>query len=145
MSGQRPLAPRLAAGLRRRHRDERGLGLVESLVATALLGIAMVTLMGSLSTLALAGRQAEQIGLAQAASRAQATRLKAAPYQAGGNYAAYYDAVPAGLSRAVTVVWWDGTSGWTATPNALGLQRITLRYDYAGTTVSSLELVKANR
>ncbi len=145
MSGPAPRRDGLSAGLRRRHREERGVGLVESLVATALLGIAMVALMGSLSTLALAGRRAEQVGLAQAASRAQATRLKAAPYQAAGNYAAYYDPEPAGLNRSVTVAWWDGTSGWTSTPNALGLERITLRYDQAGSTLSSLDLLKAAR
>lgn len=126
-------------------RDERGGSLVEALVASALLGVALVVLMGTLSTMTLASRQAEQVAIGQATVRAQAARIKAAPYQAGGDYSAYYETMPAGLSRTVTTSWWDGSSPWTATSNGSGLQRITVSISYAGSTVSRIELVKADR
>lgn len=131
--------------LRAASRDERGGSLVEALVASALLGVALVVLMGTLSTMAIASRQAEQVAIGQATTRAQAARIKAAPYQALGDYSAYYEPMPAGLSRTLTITWWDGATPWTATPNGSGLQRITLTISYAGSTISELQLVKADR
>jgi hypothetical protein len=131
---------------RRAHGDERGAALIESLVASALLGLALVVLLGSYSTLAIAGRKAEQSAVAGAAIRAQAARIKAAPYQAT-SYAAYYDAVPTGLDRAVDIKWWDGTSAWAASQNGNGLELVTLTYSSSGSgaSLTSLQLVKANR
>ena len=131
--------------LRRVHGDERGSGLVESLVASALLGIALIGLVGSLSTFAIASRDAEDLGMAQAISRAQAARIKAAPYQASGDYSAYLEALPSGFSRSLTVTWWDGASGWTATANASGLQLLQLAIGVGGSPVATLEFAKAAR
>lgn len=142
---RRGAAPRLGALLGAAARDERGGSLIEALVASVLLGVALIVLMGSLSTLALASRQAEQVAVGQAVARAQAARIKAAPYQAGGDYSAYYEPMPAGLSRTVTTAWWDGVAPWTPTANASGLQRITLTITYGGSTSSRLEIVKADR
>jgi Tfp pilus assembly protein PilV len=135
----------LAAVLLRWHRDERGVGLVEGLVSSALLGIALIGLMGSLSTFAIASRQAEDRAVGQAYIRAQAARIDAAPYRADGDYSAYYESVPAGLGRTVAVSWWDGTSGWTGSQNGNGLERIVLTVTRGGTTISSLEFAKASR
>jgi Tfp pilus assembly protein PilV len=131
--------------VRRVHRDERGVGLVESLVATALLGIALVAMMGTYSTLAIASRRAEQTALAQAAARAQVARIKAAPYQADGDYSAYYEGLAAGQSRSLTVTWWDGTSAWVGTQNANGLQRLQLVINSDGSPAATIDFVKANR
>jgi type II secretory pathway pseudopilin PulG len=131
--------------LERLHRDERGFGLVDTLVSTALLGVALVVLVGSLSTFALASRQAEDRALAQAVARAQAARIKAAPYQATGDYSAYYETLPSDFSRSVTVTWWDGTSSWSAIQNANGLEKIALAINSSGQPIVSLELVKADR
>lgn len=132
-------------GLRRVHRDERGSGLVESLVASALLGIALIGLVGSLSTFAIASRDAEDVSLAQAVARAQAARIKAAPYVASGDYSAYFETLPAGVARSVTVRWWDGTSAWTATPNAGGLQLVAETITVDGAPAAVLEFLKAAR
>ena len=131
--------------LRRAWRDDRGGSLVEALVAVTLLGLAMVVLMASFSTLAIASRQAEQVALGQAAARAQTARIKAAPYQANGDYTAYYETLPAGLSRTVTTRWWDGTSAWTGTQNANGLEEIVVTISGGGSALVSLEFVKADR
>ena len=131
--------------VRRLHADERGAALVESLVASALLGIALIGLVGSLSTFAIAGRQAEDRGLAQTLIRAQAARVKAAPYQAGGDYSAYDEPLPARFSRTLVVTWWDGVSAWSATPNGNGLQKLDLTIAVDGSPVATLETAKALR
>ena len=77
--------------------------------------------------------------------RAQAARIKAAPYQAAGNYSAYYEPMPAGLGRRVTTTWWDGVTPWSTTAGTTGLQRITLTITYAGSVSSRVEIVKADR
>lgn len=135
----------MIGGLRRVHRDERGSGLIESLVASALLGIALIGLVGSLSTFAIASRDAEDVSLAQAVARAQAARIKAAPYVASGDYSAYFETLPAGVARSVTVRWWDGTSAWTSTPNAAGLQLVSETITVDGAPAAVLEFVKAAR
>lgn len=127
------------------HADQRGAALIESLVASALLGIALIGLVGSLSTFAIASRTAEDLGVAQSIARAQAARIKAAPYQAGGNYAAYMDGLPSGFTPALTVTWWNGVSGWTVTPNANGLQLLELTISVRGAPVETLEFAKASR
>jgi Tfp pilus assembly protein PilV len=129
----------------RLHADERGVGLVESLVSSALLGIALMALMASLSTFAITSRDAEDRAIGQALARAQAARIVAAPYQASGDYSAYYETLPTGFSRTVTVTWWDGTSAWTGTQNANGLERLVLTIDQGGTTLTTLEFAKSSR
>ena len=130
--------------IRRLHEDQRGDGLVEALVSSALVGIALMFLVGSLSTFAIASRNAEDRAIAQAFVRAQAARIVAAPYQANGDYTAYYDTLPTGFTRNVGVTWWDGVSVWT-TQNANGLQKVTLTIDRNPQTVTDLVFVKSSR
>jgi Tfp pilus assembly protein PilV len=127
------------------HRDERGVGLVEGLVSSALMAIALTVLVGSLSTFAISSRNAEDRALAQAVARAQAARIKAAPYQANGDYSAYYEALPGGITRAVTVTWWNGAAAWVGTQNANGLQKVALTVNADGNPVATLEFAKAQR
>lgn len=131
--------------LRRLHEDQRGVGLVESLVSSVLLGIALVALMGSLSTFALASRGAEDRAVGQALARAQVARIKAAPYQASGDYSAYYETLPSGYTRTIAVTWWDGTSAWTGTQNAIGLQKLALTITLGSAPIATMEFGKASR
>ena len=131
--------------LRRLGKSDAGAAIVESLVATTLLGLALVYLMGSYSTLAISSRTAEQVALGHATARAQAARIVAAPYQANGDYSAYYETLPTGITRSVTVTWWDGTSAWVGTQNANGLQKLVVSMIYDAKTVAAIEMVKANR
>jgi hypothetical protein len=131
--------------LRRLGKSDSGAAIVESLVATTLLGLALVYLVGSYSTLAISSRTAEQVARGHATARAQAARIVAAPYQADGDYSAYYETLPTGLTRSVTVTWWDGTSAWVGTQNANGLQKLVVTITYDSKPVAAIELVKANR
>jgi type II secretory pathway pseudopilin PulG len=131
--------------LRRLHSDDRGVGLVESLVSSALLGIALMVLMTSLSTFAVTSRNAEDRATGQALARAQVARIVAAPYQATGDYSAYDETLPTGFSRTIAVTWWDGTSAWTGTQNANGLQMMVLTIAVGGTGITSLEFAKSSR
>jgi hypothetical protein len=131
--------------LRRLHGDERGVGLVEALVSSTLLGLAMLVLMGSLSTFAIASRDAEDVAVGQTVARAQAARINAAPYQANGDYSGYYEALPAGYARAITVTWWNGTSAWVVPSNANGLEKLVLTVSKGGSPLSTIEFSKASR
>ena len=131
-------------GLRRLHRDERGVGLVEALVSSALLGIALMGLMASLSTFILTSRNAEDRAIGQAIVRAQAARIIAAPYVATGNYAAYFETLPSGFTRAITVTWWSGAA-WVGVQNANGLEKLSLTISQGGSTLTTLEFVKSSR
>ena len=131
--------------LRRLHEDQRGVGLVESLVSSALLGIALVALMSSLSTFAIASRSAEDRAIGQTVARAQAARINAAPYQANGDYSSYYEVLPTGFARSITVTWWDGTSAWAGTQNANGLERIDMTISQGGSPLATIEFSKASR
>jgi Tfp pilus assembly protein PilV len=133
------------AALLRAHRNEHGVALIESLVASALLGVALVGLVGSYSTLAIASRKAEQQAVAEAAVRSQAARIKAAAFSAAGTYT--LDSAPAGMGLAAAVEWWDGTSGWGSTTNAYGLERVTITVSSTApaATLATVQIVKANR
>jgi hypothetical protein len=131
--------------LRRFGKSDAGAAVVEALVATTLMGLALVFLLGSFSTLAIASRNAEQISLGQATARAQAARINAAPYQANGDYSAYYETLPTGITRSLTVTWWDGTSAWVGAQNAQGLEKLVLTMSYDSKPISNVEMVKGNR
>jgi Tfp pilus assembly protein PilV len=133
--------------IRRLHRDERGVGLVEALVSSALLGVALMGLMASLSTFALTSRIAEDRAIAQALVRSQAAQIVAAPYVASGDYSAlYYEAVPPGFTRSVTWTWWNG-SAWigTTTGGATGLEKFAITISQGGKQLTYLEFVKTSR
>jgi Tfp pilus assembly protein PilV len=131
--------------LRRLHEDQRGVGLVESLVSSALLGIALVALMASLSTFAIASRDAEDRAIGQSVARAQASRIVAAPYQADGDYSSYYETLPSGFSRSITITWWNGVSAWSGTQNANGLQKVAMTISHSGSPLATIEFSKASR
>ena len=104
-----------------------------------------MVLMTSLSTFAITSRNAEDRAIGQGLARAQAARIVAAPYQATGDYSAFYETLPIGFSRTVAVTWWDGTSAWTGTQNAIGLQKVVLSIAVGGTAITSLEFAKSSR
>lgn len=65
-------------------RDERGIGLAETLVAITIIGITAVAFITALSTGALAVRESDQEAVAQQLVRTQLEYLKSLPYDATG-------------------------------------------------------------
>ncbi|HEY41840.1 MAG TPA: type II secretion system protein [Dehalococcoidia bacterium] len=65
-------------------RDERGIGLAETLVAIAIIGITAVAFITALSTGALAVRESDQEAVAQQLARTQLEYVKSLPYDATG-------------------------------------------------------------
>ncbi len=61
---------------------ERGAGLVEALIAVAILGLAVVVFLAALSTGSIAVRSADELATAQSLARAQLEDIKASPYDA---------------------------------------------------------------
>jgi type II secretory pathway pseudopilin PulG len=61
-------------------RDERGLGLVESLAAVAVLGVTVVAFVVALSTGSIAVRESDQEAVAQSLVRSQLEYIKNYPY-----------------------------------------------------------------
>ena len=66
-------------------RDERGIGLAESLAAIAIIGITAVAFITALSTGVLAVRESDQEAVAQQLARTQLEYLKSLPYDATGD------------------------------------------------------------
>jgi type II secretory pathway pseudopilin PulG len=116
--------------------DEHGLGLVETLVAVALLGGVAVTFIAALSTGSLAVSEHNQEMVAQRLAQAQQEAIKAATYDINGTG---YPAVtaPSGYSIAVTV-----NSGIYADNN---IQKITVTVSRGGTIILTTEAYKVNR
>ncbi len=128
--------------------DESGFGLVESLVAVALLGTAVITLISTLSTGSLAVSATRDGVVTQALGQSQIAYTKSYPFVSGTNsypnvgiFDATYNphpiAVPSGFSIMVT-----------ATPtqdNSSSIQRIKAIVSKNGVPILTLEDFKVNR
>jgi type II secretory pathway pseudopilin PulG len=85
-----------------RAQDQRGLGLVETLVAVAILGTSAVAFIVALSTGSIAVREQDEQVMAQSLVRSQMEYTTSYPYDPGATtYPAV--AVPAGYSLSVAV------------------------------------------
>lgn len=74
------------AGLKARIKDQRGLGLAESVVAVAIVGVAIVIFVTALSTGSIGVREGDQQVLAQSLARTQLEEIKAATYATGYSF-----------------------------------------------------------
>lgn len=119
----------------RLHR-ERGIALVESLVALAILGTTVVTLIIALATGSIAVGQTDEATVAQGLARTQLEYIKGYAYDGG---ATTYPAVAAPPGYAISV----GVSAIAGT-NA-DIQKITANITRAGVLVMTIEDYKVNR
>ena len=118
------------------HRDERGIALVESLVAVGILGTTVVTLIISLATGSIAIRETDEEVVVQSLARTQLEYIKGYTYDPD---ATTYPAVatPPGYSISV---------GVSSTPDAdPDIQKVTANISREGTLILTIEDYKVNR
>jgi len=150
MSGHRETIKRWFRRLKASLQDETGIGLVESLAAVAILGIAATSFVLSLSTGAIAVREDDQIVVAQSLAHTQLEYVKNYPYQPGATtypYVYTYDedynpnpiTLPEGYDISVVV---------SQIPQAGGdpdIQKITVTISREGVELLAIEGYKVRR
>lgn len=137
-------------GIKVRVQDEAGIGLVESLAAVAILGIAATSFVVSLSTGALAVRESDQEVVAQSLAHAQLEYVKNYPYHPASTtypYVYIYDetynpspiTLPEGYGISVVVSPILEARGNT------DIQKITVTISHEGVDILSVEDYKVSR
>ena len=124
------------ARIKNRAQGQRGLGLVETLVAAAILGTSVVAFVVALSAGSIAiGQQDEEV-VAQRLAQAQLEYTKSYAYNAG---ASTYPAVAAPEGYTISV-------GVSSVPNTdADIQKITVTVLRNGENVLTIEDYKVNR
>ena len=150
MSGHGETIKRWFRRLKAGFQDETGLGLPETLVAVAILGIAATSFVLSLSTGAIAVREDDKIVMAQSLARDQLEYVKNYPYQSEATtypYVYTYDEVynpnpitlPEGYSMSVAV------SSIAQAGGDLNIQEITVTVSKDGIELLTVEDYKVKR
>jgi type II secretory pathway pseudopilin PulG len=117
-------------------RDERGLGLVETLVAVAVLGTAVVAFVSGLSAGTVAIGAQDEAVVAQGLAQSQMEYTKSYPYDP---LATTYPTVNTVAGYAISV-------GVAAIPDTdADIQKITVTISRAGSDIITVEDYKVNR
>ncbi len=116
--------------------DQRGLGLVEALVAVAILGVAVVAFVVALSTGSIAVREGDQEVVAQSLARTQLEYIKGCSYNSTATTYPTVD-TPEGYAISVEV----GSIPDTGTD----IQKITVTISRDGEDILTVEDYKVNR
>jgi type II secretory pathway pseudopilin PulG len=122
--------------MRRARHSERGVSLVETLVAVAILGTALVVFMSGLSTGILATGRADRLSIAHELARSQLEDTKAQPYVAAPHT---YPSVAAPAGYSVTSDATDAQNGDAA------VQLITVVVSKDADVLFTLEGLKVDR
>ena len=116
--------------------DERGLSLVESLIAVAILGTTAVVFVVALSTGSIAVRENDQEVVAQSLARTQLEYTKGYPY----------DPVPASYPTVNATAGYAISVNVTATPDTdTDIQKITVTISREGEDILTVVDYKVNR
>ena len=119
---------------------EKGVTLIETLVALAILGVAAVTFLSGLATVTKATVVTDEQAIAESLVRAEAEYVKSYPYQ--------YEATEYPVDPGLTT-----PSGWTVPPPVVelvhatddGVQKVTVTAEHNGDALLSLEIYKVDR
>jgi len=127
---------RLLAWMKKRAQDQMGLGLVETLVAVAILGTSVVAFVVALSAGSIAVGQQDEEVVAQGLVQTQLEYVKSCAYDAGAStYPA--EAAPEGYTISVNV---------SSVPNTDDdIQKITVSILRDGENILTVEDYKVNR
>ena len=116
---------------------EEGTGLIEVLVASAIVGMAFVALLGAVSTGALAVNRADRRFTAESLARSQMEYTKAQEYRVAPDIYDTFSPLPAGYSVVAEASSIEGRDA--------DVQMITVTVSYHEEAVYILEGFKANR
>jgi prepilin-type N-terminal cleavage/methylation domain-containing protein len=119
-----------------RLRSERGVTLVETLIAVAILGAAVVVFLAGLSTGTLATAQADKLSTAHELARSQMELTKAAAYSAAPHT---YPTVTPPTTYGVSAV------ASTISEGDADVELVTVQVTKDGVAVYTLEGYKVNR
>jgi len=129
---------RWLARLRVWAQDERGLGLIESVVAVAVLGTAVVAFVTALSTGSIAVRESEYETIAQRLAQAELENIKSYTYNPEATTYSTDDVdTPEGYSISVAVSSIPDTD--------TDIQKITVAVSLEGDDILTIESYKVNR
>ncbi|MFC1917967.1 hypothetical protein ACFLXH_04865 [Chloroflexota bacterium] len=118
------------------HRDEKGVALVESLIAVAIVGTVVITLIISLATGSLAIRETDEEVVVQSLARTQLEYIKGYTYDPD---ATTYPTVSMPPGYTISV-------GVSSTPDAdPDIQKITANISRGGALILAIEDYKVNR
>jgi prepilin-type N-terminal cleavage/methylation domain-containing protein len=135
-------------------RDEHGFTLVEMLLAVAILGLGVVTVLGGMMTSITSADVDRSAAVAAGAVRAYAEAVAGDAYSScATSYPATGFTAPAGYSTTLTVAYWDPTAGGgagafvaTCPASDSGLQRVTLTVTATdGRAEEQLQIAKRRR
>jgi type II secretory pathway pseudopilin PulG len=116
--------------------DQKGLGLVETLVAVAILGTSVVAFSAGLSAGSIAVREQDEIAVTQGLAQTQLEYTKSYAYNPG---AVTYPAVAAPTGYTIAV-------GVSAVPGAdANMQKITVTIAREGMAIETITGYKVNR
>lgn len=123
---------------------DRGLTLVEVLLAVSILGIGVTSLVGGMMTSITVSSRGQQSAEGLSAIRAYAEAVSAASYaDCATSYPAPGFTAPAGWSAATPVVsYWNGSSFTATCGTDRGLQKVTLRLTAADGAVETVAIAK---
>jgi len=117
-------------------RGEKGMTLIESLVAVAIMGVALVAFAYALSTGSIAVAESDREVTVQSLARSQMEYIKGYPFDAG---AATYPTVAVSGNYSISVAV-------AATPDAdANIQKVTANISRDGQVLLTLEDYKVNR
>ena len=136
LSRQANIIRRLSGGLRRARRDERGVSVVEALVAVAILGTIVVGLVAIFGTGSLAVRVVDIAAAGERLATNQLEYIKSYPYDAGATGYPLVD-TPPGYELDVTVQPVPGADA--------SIQKVTVAVSYEGEVVLTVENYKVAR
>ena len=124
--------------LKVRGEDEKGLGIAESMVAVAILGITVVTFIAALSTVSIAAREGEHEVVAQRLAQAELEYVKSYAYDPGATTYSTEDVdTPGGYAISVAVDSIPDTD--------TNIQKVTVTISLDGEDILSIEDYKVNR
>ena len=118
--------------LKRIKNNEKGLVLIEAIVALALIGIIAVGFLGAIGTSYKSTTLAVEMTTSESLARSQMEYIKQQPYTSIGAY----DTIEHPTNYAIN---------WTVVELATGKQEITIIVNHSGETAIVLEGYKVNR